>query len=294
MTREESKAKLVQLRADAEALTKEYNEAIQNGKFDVAQKKDEAIEQKVNEYTGIVRDMCFDDCKATSNPMLTAVQMLFFTTIATKDEKKGDDKVPVRSIVDKDKPIDLLKLDKHCGGIGADKNWAHIAQKMNFLLTVQKCHDLGIDPKEVNDSYAMSEIARQFEFGKNPTSNTQLLKSLQTVITAMLGDEYKATSHDVAFLLSVYSKKNRAALTVTCANHRYMRNYLAEICHRIVTNGAYKVDFKRKRDNITGGSPVEKSTDKPKSGKSKATPAPKPEKAKKERKSRSKKAAVAA
>ncbi len=96
----------------------------------------------------------------------------------------------------------------------------------------------------------MSEIAREFDMGKNPTSKTNLLKTLQTVITAMLGEQYKATSHDVDFLMSVYSKKNRGkALTVTCANHRYFRNYLAEVCHRIATGKTYELDFKTKKDN---------------------------------------------
>ena len=181
--------------------------------------------------------------------MLTAVTTLSFVTIGVKDEQKGDDKVPVRAIVDKERQIDLLKLHKYCGSIGANENWSSIAQKMNFLLTAQKAVDLGIDPKVVNDSYAMSEIAREFDMGKNPTSKTNLLKTLQTVITAMLGEQYKATSHDVNFLMSVYSKKNRKALTVTCANHRYFRNYLAEVCHRIVTGKTYELDFKTKKDN---------------------------------------------
>ena len=102
-----------------------------------------------------------------------------FVTIGVKDEQKGDDKVPVRSIVDKERQIDLLKLHKYCGSIGANENWSHIAQKMNFLLTAQKCVDLGVDPKSVNDSYSMSEIAREFDMGKNPTSKTNLLKTLQ-------------------------------------------------------------------------------------------------------------------
>ena len=248
MTREENTAKLATLRSEAEALVKEYNEAIQTGKFEEASKVDAKLTEKVNEYTATVRDMCFEDCKNTANPMLTAVTTLSYVTIGTKDEQKGDDKVPVRSIVDKERPIDLLKLDKYCGGIGADKNWLHIAQKMNLLLTAQKATDLGLDPKAVHDSYAMSEIAREFDMGKNPTSKTNLLRTLQTVITAMLGEGYKATSHDVNFLLSVYSKKNRKALTVTCANHRYFRNYMAEICHRIVTGKAYELDYKTKKD----------------------------------------------
>ena len=51
-------------------------------------------------------------------------------------------------------------------------------------------------------------------------------------------------SHDVNFLLSVYSRKNRKALTVTTANHKALRGYLAEICHRIVTKKQYAVDYK--------------------------------------------------
>ena len=249
MTREENIAKLAQLRSEVDVLVKDYNDAIQNGKFEDATRTDKAMTEKINEYTATVREMCFADCKNTDNPMLTAVKALSFMTIGVKDEQKGDDKVPVRVVVDKERQIDLLKLHKYCGSIGADENWQHIAQKMNFLLTAQKAVDLGIDPKTVNDSYAMSEIAREFDMGKNPVSKTNLLKTLQRVITAMLGEEYKATSHDVNFLMSVYSKKSRKALTVTCANHRYFRNYLAEVCHRIVTGKPYELDFKAKKDS---------------------------------------------
>ncbi len=248
MTREGNTAKLATLRSETDELVKTYNEAVQNGNFEAATKADKAMTEKINEYTATVRDMCFEDCKNTDNPMLTAVTTLSYVTIGVKDEQKGDDKVPVRAVVEKERQIDLFKLDKYCGGIGTDKNWLHIAQKMNLLLTAQKACDLGLDPKTVHNSYAMSEIAREFNMGKNPTSKTNLLRTLQMVISAMLGEGYKATSHDVNFLMSVYSRKNRKALTVTCANHRYFRNYLAEICHRIVTGGVYELDYKTKKD----------------------------------------------
>ena len=248
MTREENTKRLVELKAIAEEQVSSYNEAMQNGKVDEAFKIDAALTETINEYTAIVREMCFEDCKSSENPMLTAVTVLSFITIGVKDEKKGDDKVPVRSIVDKERQIDLYKLHKYCkDGIGADKNWVYMAEKMNMLLTAQKAVDLGIDPKDVNDSYAMSSIAREFDMGKNPCSKTNLLKTLQSVISAMLGEGYKATSHDVNFLMSVYSRKNRKALTVTCANHKYFRGYLAEICHRIVTNKLYALDFKAEK-----------------------------------------------
>lgn len=248
MTREEGMAKLAELKSSVDEQVKVFNDAVQNGRFEESTKADKAMTGTINEYTATVRDMCFEECKATDDPMLAAVKTLSYVTIGVKDEQKGDDKVPVRVIVDKERQIDLLKLDKFCGGIGADPNWMHVAQKMNFLLTAQKAKDLGLDPAKVNDSYAMSEIARQFEMGKNPTSKTNMLRTLQMVVTAMLGEGYKATSHDVNFLLSVYSRKNRKALVVSCANHRNFRAYIAEVCHRIVTGKEYELEYKTKRE----------------------------------------------
>lgn len=246
ISHDEAIQKLHQLRSEVDGLVSAYNEAYQNGKFEEAMKLSGSIEEKVNEYTSVARDDCFEMCKNSPDPMLTAVTTLSFVTIGVKDEQKGDDKIPVRIVVEKERQIDLYKLHKYCGdnGIGADPKWPYMAEQLNMLLTAQKAQDLGLDPKAVNDSFAMSNIAREIDLGKNPTSKTNLLNTLQTVITAMLGEEYKATSHDRNFLMSIYSRKNHKALTVTTANHKALRGYLAEICHRIVTGKKYAVEYK--------------------------------------------------
>lgn len=237
-----------ELREKAEKLVLEYNNAVQNGDFNTANKLNESIEQAVNEHTSIARGECFKELAATEDPMLAAVKLLSFATIRVKDSKVGDEKIPVRSIEDSEKVIDLLKLHKTIpGGIGKDPKWAAMIEKLNFLMTAQKAVDLGINPKAINDSYAMSDIARQIDLGKTPTSKTNILKTVQAIVTAMIGEEYKATSHDVNFLMSVYSRKNRKALTVSCANHRYMRQYMMEICHRIVEGKTYALDYKQIR-----------------------------------------------
>lgn len=234
------------LRKKAESLVKDYNDAYQTGDFNRAKKIDEEIQQAVNEYTSIACTECFNALLAQEDPMLEAVRMLTFGTIRTKDTKSGETKIPVRTIENTDKYINLLKLHQTAeNGIGNDSKWSNMIEKLNFLMTAQKAVDLGIDPKKINDSYAMSEIARSIDMGKTPTSKTNILKTVQSIVTAMIGEEYKATSHDVNFLFSVYSRKSRKALTVTCANHKYMRQYMAEICHRIVTNGSYELDYKQ-------------------------------------------------
>lgn len=248
----ENNPKLAALYSAADELCKKYNETLQTGTMADAAKVDEELTQAVNAYTAEVRKMAFDACKATDDPMLTAVTLYSFVTIKAKDEKpKGDSAgtVPVRHLIEVEKPIDLLQLDKYIeGGIGHDKNWKFIAEKFNMLLTAAAAKDLGLDPKTVSDSFAMSQIARDIDLGKAPTSDTAVLAQLKVVIAAMIGDGYKVTSHDWKYLQKVYSKKSRKALTVTTANARYLRGYLADICHKLVTGKVYGLDYKTIKD----------------------------------------------
>lgn len=249
MTRAEKETKMQELKAEVENKVTAYNSAMLESKFDDAAKLNDEITESVNEYTSIARDICFEDCAATADPMMEAIKRLSFMTVGVKDSKKGDEKVPIREVVEREKQIDLLKLHKYVdGGIGKDKDWVYMIEKLNLLMTCQKARDLGIDPKNINDSYAMSEIAKGYDLGKNPASKTNLLKSITAIVAAMIGEEYKPVSHDVNFLLSVYSRKSRQALTVTCANHKYMRGYIMEICHRLVTGKTYEVDYKRAKN----------------------------------------------
>lgn len=246
MTKEEKVAKMAELDAKLREQVKQFNDAMLDGRFNDATKLNTEMEETVGEYAGIARGICFDECAATEDPMMAAIKRLSYTVIAVKDVKKDkEDAVATREVIEKDRQIDLLKLHKYIeGGIGHDKQWNYLVEKFNFLMTAQKAVDLGIDPKAINDSYAMSDISKQIDMGKTPTSKTNILKTLTTVVQAMVGEEYKPNSHDVAFLLSVYSRKSRKALTVTCANHKYMRGYLMEICHRIVMGKTYELEFK--------------------------------------------------
>lgn len=238
-----------EMREKVESLVKDFNDKRQNGEYEDAMKIEKECDELVNEYTALCRKECFDALAGTENPMIEAVKQLSYPTIRVKDTKQGEEKIPVRIVEDIERAIDLLKLHKHVGGdgIGASKNWVNMVEKFNFLMTAQKAVDLGIDPKLVNDSYAMSEISKEIDMGKTPTSKTNILKTLNMVVAAMIGEEYKAKSHDVNYLLSVFSRKNRKALTVSCANHKYMRQYLAEVCHRIILDKSYEIDFKKIR-----------------------------------------------
>lgn len=253
VTSEEKRiAKLVELKAAAEAGCKSYNELFAQKKFDEAVAVGKKIKENVDEYTALVRKMCFDSCYATDDPMMEAIKRISFVTIAVKDERTGEGDETTRGIVDKNIPINLRDLHKHkADGIGKDSNWIYMAEKLNMLMTVRTGKELHIpdeEIKKINDSYAMAEVARKIEMGETPTSNTQLLKAAQTLVNAMIGEEFKVTSKDVAWLLATFTKKsNKTPLTVICANHKAFVQNVAEMCHAIVLKKAYGVDYKKLR-----------------------------------------------
>lgn len=254
MTNEQRVAKLKELDTQVNEYVKQYNEAMGENKFDEAAKLDKLIEETVNEYTSVARTLCFEHCCAAGEPvaiMRRAVETLSYLTIAVKDEE-NEDGTETRIVISKTRAIDLKKLHAYApNGIGADKRWNDTLEKMNYHLTARQAKRImGKDNltkflKDLDDCYEMSAVAKAIDMGKDPTSNTKILATLQSVVTAMIGEEYKATSHDVNYLLDVYAKKSsKKALTITAATHRYLRNYMMDVCHRIVTGGSYGVECK--------------------------------------------------
>lgn len=250
MTRAEMLEEMEGLKASIEKKVEDYNGAVLTSEYGKMAELNSSMTEDIKKYSEISRDATFSELKETEDPMLEAVKRLSFTVIAVKDKKEDGESIPVREVVERERQIDLGKLHRFIpGGIGVDKKWNLMIEKFNLLLTTQKAKDLGINPKEINDSYYIGKLAREFDLGKNPASKTNLLKTLTTIVQAMIGENYKPKSHDVNFLLEVYSKKSRKALAITVANHRYLRGYIMEICHKIITNKSYVVDYhKAKKD----------------------------------------------
>lgn len=240
--------KLAEYRKKAEGLAEKYNRQILAGKYEDALKTDKTMREVVGDYAKEQMDSTFQYCRAADDPMYEACKILRYPIIRIKDERVEDSEQTIRVIVDAEKQIDLGRLHKFCNpvGIGHDKNWIFKLEKFNMLMTAQVATDLGINPKEINDSYAMSDISKAIDLGKNPTSNTNMLKNLTAIIQDMIGPDYKPISRDVKFLQYVYGKKGKSALSVVCANHRYMRNYVMEICHRLITGKQYDIQYKMK------------------------------------------------
>lgn len=255
----EEKRTLAEVRAEAEAQITAWNTAYFEKKFDAMAAAESKLDEMEKEYIIIAQTELFTELASTEKPMLEAIKRLSYTVIGHKDKKDNDSGIITREIVDKDRQIDLLRLDEFCAKqgktIAADSKWSHIIQQFNLLMALRAAVDLKLDPKAVSDSYFMSEKAREINLGKTPTSNTQLLKQLQTCVDAIIyedgehGNIYKAKSQDVAFLLLIYTKKGKKALSVATAKHAYMRKIITEVCHCIVTGKSYSLEYQEEKKN---------------------------------------------
>ena len=199
----------------------------------------------VNRYTNLAKVEAYDKAKASGNPMHYACIEYFFPTIRIK-ETTDDNGLVIRTIEETSKHFDLANMAKEIQNFGADKHWINAAEKFNGYLCIRVAKEIGADIK--NKSLRMKEASRDYKFGSgkaNPTSNTQLLNTLNEGVGLMLGAEYKATSHDVAYLLNAYGYDNKRSKTsYTTANHKELRTYLKKVCRHILTGQSYEVDNK--------------------------------------------------
>lgn len=246
---------------------KAWNEAYRAKNFEAIQKADAEIVKDTKEYAEVAQAICFERFDATEKPMYEAIKTLMFTALRVKEVANKDSGIVQREVIEAERQIDLLKFDKTRKESAAhDPMWQYKIQRFNQLLALRAAQELKIDPKSISDSFYMSEKAKELDMGKTPASNTQILKLLQECVDAIIyeegehGNVYKASSKDVAYLLMIYTKKGKKALTAAVAKHGAMRGFIAEICHRIITDKAYRLEFKQSKENIEVASDTSKTT----------------------------------
>lgn len=235
---------LEEIEAISRELLKKSNEETS---VEVKRDLDADLDEVIGYYAGISKNNFYNEAVASGDPMRYACVEFFYPVIRVKETKEKDTNTIVREIAPAYRPVDLRDLHTKKGGIGADTNWIYDAEKLNFYLTIRAAERVGA--KVNSDAFRMSEVSKARELGKNPVSNTNLLRTLQTIITEMIGGDYKATSHDVNYLVDVYandSKKSKTAITL--ANHRTLAGYLKKVCRHIITGESYDVDQPEARE----------------------------------------------
>lgn len=248
---------LPQIREAVQELADKWNECGEFAEYKKMKEIHKAIDEGIAEYSKKAEAECFVELGKADNVLHAAAVQLVFPTIKARTVENPETHADEMVIENSVKRIDPLKLNKRSQeGYGFDKRWPAMVERLNFAMTIRRALELEVKPeqiKEIRDCYAMSKIAHEYEEfktsggnGKNPTSVAVLVEDVQKIVDAMIGEGFTVTKADINYLLAIYSKKNnRQSLSVTCANHKFMRQYILEIAHRAITGEQYSVEYKK-------------------------------------------------
>ena len=232
-----------ELKSNLDTLVKQWNEYTLDGDSIAAGKLSSKIDNLVKELQSAYEVTEFVKCRDSEDPMVTAVNDLTYATCRLQTKLDKETGITTMKIVDDAKFIKLQKLDEFCGGIGADTKWKYLAAKLHYALMVRTAKDIGVSverTKQLHDCYAMEEIIRQTELpGKDPTSNKSLVKTIQTIVDAMLGegclningDAVKITSHDVQYMLHQYCTADRKSKKLKIVARADFYGILLKVCN---------------------------------------------------------------
>lgn len=245
-----------ELRAIAESKVAQFNKVYldkENSTQKMIEKAQKAVDEAVDEFNAQSMKNAYEECAKAEDPMLAAIQKLSYPKIGAKPprEKKGSDEVAKMELVDRAGKIDAYRLHKRVeNGIGKEKNWWAMIEKLNQLLTARAGMQLetAIKPEEIKASFAMKDLSRQIKLAdgkKDPVGDSNIKDTLQKVVNAMIGEEYVVEDRDVIFLLNAHSKKDtKAKLTMALQNNANFRITIMEVCNRIAERADYEISFK--------------------------------------------------
>ena len=224
-----------------------YNAALAVKDLDALREAEDAIEKAEKEFAEAAECATFAICKAEERPLIMAAKIHSYRVIKHKPLREEKIVVGLEKS-EREKPIDLARLAKQCG---LPTLWTNDVEGLNQILTLRVAQEMGASAaelKSISKSYFMSKATDAMETGKTPTSNTQLVKTLQSICDKILGENaVRVNNHDIAYIVAAHTKKGRGKISVNTANHDFMRRLVLDVLHRCVTGAMYEVEYKKNK-----------------------------------------------
>ncbi len=247
---------LTELLMYAENVKKELNSAILSDSFSQVGKCKEAFDKAIKDYNEKAVILDYITLRSKSEPMKAAIDQLSIATIESKQNKDKETGTITYTLESATKQIDLVAFDEFCQRekleIAHESLWKYKVERFCLLITYKVMKDLNCDTGKLEESYYISDIAKQIDLGKTPTSNSAILKQLQTIIDAIIYVEesgkniYKVTSHDVNYIVATMTRRSKSG-TVVSPRPTTMHMLVMDVLHRIITNGDYQVEYMTKK-----------------------------------------------
>lgn len=240
---------LTTIREEAEANIIQFNEALDTGDKAKMTALTEELKKIEERYAKLKSREEWDKLKASTDPYGECIKIFDTKVIGHKDEKDKETGLILRRTLHDKKTYDydLAEFADYCG---FDKRWIYSLEKFNQLLFIRAWMDIGLtadEAKEKCDSYYISDIAKRVELGETPTSNTQILKQLQTLVDEVFPPvsedkhTYKVTSHQVGAMNLLYTREGKGKLDIELVQGAAFRKLFKKLLLTLVTSERFAV-----------------------------------------------------
>ena len=125
--------------------------------------------------------------------------------------------------------------------------WYYRAELLCSLLTQETAASLGYDKARLSDMMRFFKISEEAATAPKISKST-LKKVIPEIVGQMIGEEYaeKVLPCDIAHLMEGFTRDDsKVSLTTKTASTKQTIKLLADICHRVLTDGYYTVDSKQ-------------------------------------------------
>ena len=254
------------LRKDIEVRINAYNALIaKKGDFAAMNRVEAELKEAEAAYADQQMREAFDWCKKQDDPILAAVTKYSYPVLAHRLNREEGIVTGMELVEDRTKQIDLVKL---CKALSLNHLWEYKVERLGNLLCMRAAKELGWNDdqiRQIERLYYCNALSHKEEMGAVPTSNNQIVKLLQMVLDAVLPMDaktgkakYRCNSHDVAYLLMAYTKRNgKKKLTIEVAKNAFVHRLVMDVMHRIVTGATYDLKYQMvKQDAVKDEEPA--------------------------------------
>jgi hypothetical protein len=248
---------MAKYKVEIEGLVKKYNDLDRkNTKQADIDKIVGDIEKAVKGYNDNSWSQMIIDVKGAEDPMKAAILKFTYPVLTIKDKNVGDKDAPVyvREISQGSKVIDIKKVHAQIpNGIGHDVRWFQMIEKFNLLMTIRVATDVKAKDaaesksiaKTIAETFGIAPESKEIPLTADVISNNKMIQAVQLVVTAMIGEGFKCTSHDSKFIEWRYGKKSRNRLCVTCSTSKELMETMMHVCNKLLTDGTYEAEYKK-------------------------------------------------
>ena len=200
-------------------------------------------------------------CAESGSPMLKAVETLEYD-VASATEKKaktGEDTfiLYLAHKVNK-RRLALTEVFGYCKGKEIEcgtLDWYRTLEKLCCVMTLRAAQDIDIPADKIasiDASFLMSKVAREVILHEedpdhpDPGSTTQVVHTIQTAMSQLLGEGYSARARgvkkaDANFIWHLFAGQGRASLSMKTKNVKALCDAFIQVAHAVMYDKPYTI-----------------------------------------------------